>query len=80
MERTAVESSQIVSIGYVPELETLEMEFKGGKVYRYFEVPGAAHADLMAAESKGKFFGQHIRGKFKYEKVEPEPTEKVATA
>ena len=72
MERTAVESSQIVSIGYVPGLETLEIEFKGGKVYRYFEVPGAAHADLVAAESKGKFFGQYIRGKFTFEKVEPE--------
>jgi len=75
MERTAVESSQIVSIGFVPELETLEIEFKGGKVYRYFEVPGIQHTELMAAESKGKYFGQHIRGKFKFEKLEPELTE-----
>lgn len=64
MNRTPVKSSQIASIGHDPATNTLAIEFNGGKVYHYEGVPAEAHADLMAAESVGKHFGAHIRGKF----------------
>lgn len=61
MRREPVESSTISSVGYSQETSTLELEFLGGNVYRYFAVPVAIYAALMKAESKGSFFQQAIR-------------------
>jgi hypothetical protein len=82
MERTAVESSQLVSVGYNAEKQILEIEFKGGGVYQYFDVPEHIHRELLAgarivkeggieSASIGRYFGQNIRGKFKYTKLQP---------
>jgi hypothetical protein len=60
MERQAVDSSNIRSIGYDPETWTLEVEFTTGAVYQYECEPELAQA-FLDAESKGKFFAQHIR-------------------
>ena len=38
MDRKSVTSSNISSIGYSPETQTLEIEFKGGGVYTYHDV------------------------------------------
>ena len=67
MERVA--SSNINAIGHDPATNTLRIEFKGGGAYEYAGVPAAAHADLMAADSKGQHFHQHIRGRFTHRKV-----------
>lgn len=61
MEREQVESSQIKSIGYEPQNYALEIEFKGGSVYRYDNVPGDQYQGLMSAESKGTYFGKFIK-------------------
>lgn len=72
MERTQVESSNIASIGYDKGTPmTLEVEFHGGKVYRYIRVPADLYEGFLKAESKGKFFYANIRGKYSYELVEP---------
>lgn len=39
MNRKSVTSSNIASIGYDETSETLEIEFKNGGVYQYFDVP-----------------------------------------
>lgn len=75
MERVSIKSSLISEIGYDPETSTLEVLFSNGGVYRYFDVPPEKAFDLHHAESIGKYFGQHIRGKFKFEKHEPEAAE-----
>lgn len=80
MERTPVESSQLKSIGYDLEGGILEVEFKGGGVYRYSGVSPITHLELIQAGSVGKYFGQHIRGKFKTEKHEPPPAAEGASA
>jgi len=69
MERIAVESSNIKSIGYNPNSDTLEIEFSSGGVYWYTDVPQEIYDALMAAESKGKYFGQHIKGKYQCVKI-----------
>ena len=58
-------SSNVVSIGYDPKTETLEIEFPSG-VYRYAGVPAQVHQDLMDADSKGKFIAEFIRGKYPF--------------
>ena len=61
MKRTPVKSSNIVSVGHDPDTNTLEIEFKGGGVYSYPDVPKAKADALMNAESAGKYFHAHIR-------------------
>jgi hypothetical protein len=62
----AVESSSLRSVEYDPACEALEIEFRSGRVYRYFQVPRSLHEALMAAPSKGRFFVAQIRNRFSY--------------
>lgn len=63
MQRTPVQSSNILSVGYAEDSRTLEVEFPGS-VYQYKGVPAEAHTDMLKAESVGKFFAANVRGKF----------------
>ena len=69
MERTRVSSSNIRSIGYDVQDETLEVEFGNGGIYQYFGVSQQLYERFMAASSKGKFFSAHIRDKFRTKKI-----------
>ncbi len=69
MERIPVESSNIASIGYDEDTNTLEIEFHNGGVYQYFDVPFAVYDGLMEASSKGQYLAQQIKGQFRYVKV-----------
>lgn len=69
IERQPVVSSDLASIGYEAATQTLEIEFKATGVYRYFSVPPATFAQLASTPSPGKFFLQHIKGKFAWEKA-----------
>lgn len=65
-----VDSSNIHSVGYDPETRHLHVKFKsGGAVYRYEGVAPEAHAQFVAADSKGKHFKANILGKFKHAKL-----------
>jgi|GEM_PF-6374092 len=64
MERTAVNSSHIVAIGYDEPNRVLEVEFKGAlhnRVYRYAPVSPQQHSDLMGAESVGRTLNALIK-------------------
>ena len=69
MDRLPVTSSSIVSVGYDPNTKTLELEFVSGAVYQYFAVPQSIYDALMAADSKGMFVSDHIKGHFFYERI-----------
>lgn len=65
MERQAVSSSNLASVGYEEHSETLEVEFlKNGKVYQYYNVPTFMHERLMSAPSVGTFFNAEIRDSY----------------
>lgn len=64
MERTAVDSSSVVSVGYDPRAFMLEIEFQGGRVYRYLQVPAAAYRLLLQAPSIGEFVNRQIKPRF----------------
>lgn len=66
MQRTQVESSTMVSVGYDAESETLEIEFVNGQVYQYFDVPPTVHQELLASASAGQYFNAAIRGHYRY--------------
>jgi hypothetical protein len=69
MNRQPVQSSDIASVGYDPASQTLEIEFHATGVYRYFSVPPEIFAALLSTPSPGKYFLQHIKGKFAWEKA-----------
>jgi KTSC domain len=74
IQRTAVESSSIASVGYARESKTLEIEFRSGSIYQYREVPEAVFKAFSAAQSKGQFFSRQIRGKYFHVKLRgPKP-------
>jgi hypothetical protein len=49
---------------------SLELEFRGGAIYRYIGVPARVYQELLSAESKGRYFNLHIRNRFPYEKID----------
>ena len=69
IKRYPLESSVIQSAGYDAPTYTLAIEFTGGALYHYFDVPKTISAGLMSAESHGKFFNEHIRDVYRYERI-----------
>ena len=70
MYRRPVESNLIRSVGYDLPSSILEIEFIDGKgLYEYFDVPLSVYSRLMAAESIGSYFNEHIRDLYAYEKI-----------
>jgi len=71
VEMTPAGSSMLHSVGYDKEAQELHCRFaENGPLYIYHEVPPETHAALMAAESKGKHFIAHVKGKFQHTKRE----------
>lgn len=69
MNRQSVSSSNIASIGYDVDSQTLEIGFLDGSVYQYFDIPEQVHQDLMSASSHGQYLAKNIKGGYKYSKV-----------
>lgn len=69
MERTPVTSTDILSIGYDTDNQTLEIEFIRGAVYQYSGVPPSIYDGIMMADSKGKFFHANIKNAYSYMKL-----------
>lgn len=65
MNRVPVTSSNVVAVGYIESTATLEVEFKRGLIYQYFQVPVSVYQDLISAsargESVGRFLDQHVK-------------------
>jgi hypothetical protein len=58
-------SSNVNSAGWCSPEEYLDVEFNGsGSVYRYVGVPQHIYEEWLRSESKGSFFGFHIKHKY----------------
>lgn len=66
---TALDSSVLAAAAYATTDGILQLEFRSRTVYRYFAVPPAIFQDLIAAPSKGTYFNQNIRNRFRYQRV-----------
>lgn len=69
MQRVAVRSRSIASVGYDEVSELLEVEFSQGNVYQYRGVSITVHQQLMSAQSMGSFFSKVIRPAYKHIQV-----------
>jgi hypothetical protein len=59
-----------MAIGYDRGLKELHIQFHGGRTFIYADVPEDAHVALMSAESVGKHYHAHIKGKYQDRKHE----------
>ena len=69
MNRIPVSSSNISTVGFDTDTQTLEIEFTNGNIYQYFDVPFTIYEELMQAESKGKFLSTQIKGVYRYARL-----------
>ena len=69
MTKEYVDSSTLQSVGYNEEYQTLEVEFRNGAVYQYYNCPKLMYDELMSAPSKGQFFNSQIRDRFPFSRV-----------
>lgn len=69
MNREPVASSTIVAIGYDEPSQTLEVEFKTGAVYQYYNVTIALFEQFKQANSKGRFLASEIKNIYPYSRV-----------
>ena len=77
MHRTPLDSTTLSSAGYNASTRVLELEFHYGPIYRYLSVPASLYRDLLAADSKGRFFNRFIRDRFPYTLVATDATSKT---
>jgi hypothetical protein len=66
MERIAVDSSNVVSVGF--DEGTLEVEFNSG-IYCYYDVPEHIFEELLASDSKGSYLHRNVKNSYSYEQV-----------
>jgi hypothetical protein len=68
--RQLVNSANLHSVDYNPKHQVLDIQFKQGGVYRYYNVPVNVYEDLMRAYSKGAYLATHVKNVYRYTKVE----------
>ena len=70
MIRQPVMSLVILSIGYDPEETVLEVEFKNGTIYQYFEVPEPIFLAVMASATPETHLDQHVKNVYRNLKIQ----------
>ena len=69
MAKETVSSAALETVTYDEWSRHLDIALTTGRVYRYFDVPPEVYAELMAAESKGRFYNDRIRDAYRYERL-----------
>ena len=69
MTRVDLQSTSLNAATYQDQSAFLDLEFRSGAIYRYLEVPPYTYRELLQAESKGRYFNQHIQNRFAYAKI-----------
>jgi hypothetical protein len=71
LDRLAVKSRILHSVGYEGSTKILEIEFHNGLVYQFSGVPPKVYVDLMHSGEIGKYFSEKVRPKFHTKQVIP---------
>ncbi len=69
MLRCALQSDSLAGVVYRRDQSWLEVEFRDGTRYRYFDVPLDCLQQLLAADSKGSYFNRNIRNRFRFQRI-----------
>ena len=69
MDRIPLDSEALSSVGYDAGRRVLEVEFTSGRVYQYFDVPQHEVLRLLRAESRGHYFTERVRDRYRFAQV-----------
>lgn len=70
MKRSPVNSSNVLSVGYDTTTSTMEVEFRNGDIYQYYEVAERIYQNLINAASVGKYLDQNVKKRgYRYKKI-----------
>lgn len=69
MTRDPVSSSNLAEVGYDPRTQTLEVRFRSGRTYQYFDVPEPVYRKLKSAGSPGGCLNREVKGRYRYARV-----------
>jgi hypothetical protein len=67
MDWEPLNSSVFASVAYSPATQTLYLRFHSGETYCYFEFPPEEYRNFFAADSKGQYFSNNIRDRYRFE-------------
>jgi hypothetical protein len=73
MTSLIVGSTSLLAVGYAPDRCDLEVHFRDGTVYQFFDVPPVLVQDLLSSTSKGAYFNTKIRNHFRYQCISQTP-------
>jgi len=69
----AVHSSSIHHVGYDCDTQRLFLDYEGGRLYEYFDVPDDVYVRLMNATSIGRFVNYAIKPHYHYKEIQHRP-------
>jgi hypothetical protein len=69
----AVHSSSIHHVGYDRDTQRLFLDYEGGRLYEYFDVPDELYVRLMSATSIGRFVNYAIKPHYHYKEIQHRP-------
>jgi hypothetical protein len=69
LEWHPVDSTVFACAAYRRDARQLYLRFHDGGIYRYFDCPAEVYEELIAAESKGRYFSACVRDRFRYQRV-----------
>jgi hypothetical protein len=64
VERIELDSTALAWVCYLSEQRVLQVGLHTGRDYDYLDVPARVYQELLAAESKGRYYNLHIRNEF----------------
>ena len=70
LSRRFPQSTAIEQAAYRPASSTLDIRYRGGDRYTYFDVPPEVYDALCAAPSAGEFVNAHVKPLYRHE-IEP---------
>jgi len=71
MKRTPVQSEFLHSVGYAPCASVLEIEFAGGRLCQYLDIPTSVFDALMATDAKEAYFRTQIEPNHPFRELKP---------
>ena len=69
LQWVAVDSGLFAAAAYRKQARQLYLRFRDGDVYRYFDCPLPVYREFLTVNSKGRYFSQKIRNRFRHELV-----------
>jgi hypothetical protein len=69
MDWQLLDSKMLAAVAYMPQARTLYLRFRSGQAYAYCDVAADQYQEFLQAESRGRHFLSHIRGRFPYQRL-----------